>query len=187
MGDCLSPGMTILTCAWMEREWMEGMAPLDCMFFRGCRYMDDVLLFTSKAADWDRKKFIEDFQRSECYWYPLRLEETDASQFLENTIVQRKDDVAYRLKNLNETGCQVWRYHDYRSRMDYATKRATITAALKKANKLGSDDYQIRVAGICKCREFLALRYPAGILRHLCRQVAFSTGNFVWLDVAHAI
>ena len=71
--------------------------------------------------------------------------------------------------------------------MDYATKRATITSALKKANKMGSDTYQIKVAGICKCKEFLALRYPAGILRHLCRQVAFSTGNFVWFDVAHAI
>ena len=23
MGDPLSPGMTIMTCAWMEREWME--------------------------------------------------------------------------------------------------------------------------------------------------------------------
>ena len=71
--------------------------------------------------------------------------------------------------------------------MDYATKRATITSALKKANKMGSDAYQIKVAGICKCKEFLALRYPAGILRHLCHQVAFSTGNFAWFDVAHAI
>ena len=149
--------------------------------------MDDILLFTSTADDWDRTKFIADFQQSECYWQPLRLEETDATQFLENTIITRGDSVSYRMKNLNEEGCAVWRYHDYRSRIDYATKRATIFAALKKADRLGSDAYQIKVAGICKCKEFLALRYPAGILRYMCRQVALSTGNFVWFDVARAI
>ena len=149
--------------------------------------MDDILIFTSKADDWNRERFIEDFKKSECYWSPLRLEETDATQFLENTIEHSEDVVRYRLKNLNEKGCTVWRYHDYRSRIDYATKRATILSALKKADVMGSDAYQIKLAGIYKCKEFLALRYPAGILRHMCRQVAFATGHFVWFDVARAI
>ena len=53
MGGCLSPAMTILTTAWMEREWISGMHPLDQIFFKGTRYMDDVMLFVSKAPDWD--------------------------------------------------------------------------------------------------------------------------------------
>ena len=48
MGDPLSPGICILTCGWMESEWMESIPLNERQLFRGTRYIDDVLLFISK-------------------------------------------------------------------------------------------------------------------------------------------
>ena len=62
MGDPLSPAMTIFTCAWMEKEWMNSLQPIDRMFFRGARYMDDILLFISKAEDWN-SEFLKGFHK----------------------------------------------------------------------------------------------------------------------------
>ena len=47
MGDPLSPGICILTCGWMESEWMENISLNERQLFRGTRYMDDILLFVS--------------------------------------------------------------------------------------------------------------------------------------------
>ena len=44
MGDPLSPGMTIGTCAWMEKEWMNTITVQDQQRFRAKRFMDDILL-----------------------------------------------------------------------------------------------------------------------------------------------
>ena len=139
MGDPLSPGMTILTCSWMEKEWLAGMQPLDTMFFRGARYMDDILLFLNKSEDWDYEGFIKNFEESTCYWKPLNLEASDAGTFLESTIFKVGDDVSFRLKNQNEFGNNIWRYHDYRSRLDYTTKRAILISTLRKVDKMASD------------------------------------------------
>ena len=38
------------------------------------RFMDDVLLFYAKTPEWDYERFLEDFQKSEWYWPPLKLE-----------------------------------------------------------------------------------------------------------------
>jgi len=71
--------------------------------------------------------------------------------------------------------------------LDYATKRATILATLRKAHEMGSNPSQIFFSGVCKAREFLALGYPQGILQYLCRKVAYITKSYEWLDVAEAL
>jgi hypothetical protein len=193
MGGPLSPGMTILTCAWMEREWLaQSTAPLDRLFFRGARYMDDILLFSSLSEDWERERFLADFTRSECYWAPLKLEQVEANTFLETSLVFLEDTSigeapSYRLKNDNEHSTMVWRYHDYRSRLDYPTKRATLMGALRKVDKMASDSTQRRIGALAKCKEFLKLGYPPGTLRFMCRSLAYSTQHMEWLDVHHEL
>ena len=44
VGDPISPGMTIGTLAWMEKEWMKQLHPTDKQYFKGARYMDHVLI-----------------------------------------------------------------------------------------------------------------------------------------------
>ena len=87
--------------------------------------------------------------------------------------------MTFRLKNDNEKSVSIWRYHDYRSRLDYATKRAIIQAALKKVHNMASDDAQLFISAKAKCREFLSLGYPAGILRYMCAMMQHSTGHLI--------
>jgi hypothetical protein len=154
MGDPLSPGMTISTCAWMEREWMKQLAPIDKCFFKGARYMNDILLFTSKNKTWNSEMFLEDFTRSECYWKPLKLEPSQPGRFLETIFQKQDDNLTFRLKNDNEVERKVWRYHDYESRLDYTTKRATIKNALQKVHSMASDYDQLAISAMAKCKEF---------------------------------
>ena len=65
MGDALSPAMTIGTCAWMEKEWMDSLHLDVKKRFIAKRYMDDILLLYEKHG-WDSARFYADFQRSEC-------------------------------------------------------------------------------------------------------------------------
>ena len=78
MGDALSPAMTIGTCGWMEREWMNGLDVSTKGNFKAKRYMDDILLFFRKHG-WDRERFYGDFKKSECYMPPLKLWVTGGS------------------------------------------------------------------------------------------------------------
>ena len=176
MGDPLSPGMTILTCAWMEQEWLSGINPLDRIYFRGARYMDDILLFLSKSPKWNCDAFLKDFTRSECYWHPLKLIETNDGHFLETSFQKTGTHVSYRLKNVNETKVNVWRYHHYQSRLDYVSKRATILSTLRKTHKMSSDSAQNLLALEAKCREFLLLGYPKGIIKYMCSRLFLETG-----------
>ena len=48
MGDPHSPGMAIVTCAWMEKEWMSNLADKDKEFFQAKRFMDDILCIYAK-------------------------------------------------------------------------------------------------------------------------------------------
>ena len=50
MGDALSPAMTIGTCGWMEREWMNGLDVSTKGNFKAKRYMEDILLFLIEEA-----------------------------------------------------------------------------------------------------------------------------------------
>ena len=80
MGDALSPGMTIGTCRWMEREWMASLDLRAKDNFMAPRYMDDILLLF-RTEGWDVERFLADFTRSECYMPPLKLEEATAGTF----------------------------------------------------------------------------------------------------------
>ena len=180
MGDPLSPGMTIMTTAWMEREWLTGLRAIDRVFFMGARYMDDIMLFFSRTPSWDADEFIKDFTASECYWNPLKLEESTPGQFLETFFEKEDSEITYRLKNANEEKHNVWRYHHYQSRLDYATKRATVLSALRKAFTMSSDSEQALIGIKAKCAEFLRLGYPQGILKYMCLRLSKEMPDSAW-------
>ena len=95
--------------------------------------------------------------------------------------VKEGSHISYRLKNVNEESIKVWRYHHYRSRLAYATKRATMMAALRKAFDMGSDSEQKLIGIQAKCKEFINLEYPPGILKFMCERLYHETGHTVWL------
>ena len=90
MGDPISPGMTIGTLAWMENEWMEQIHPADKKYFKGARYMDDVLVFYADNPNWDAARFCTDFSESTCYHPPLKLVEGTDGTFLETRFTIEK-------------------------------------------------------------------------------------------------
>ena len=66
------------------------------------------------------------------------------------------------------------------SHIDDATKRATILSALKKVQRMASNDEQLMLSAKAKCDEFLRLGYTVGSLRHMCWIVYRDTGNELW-------
>lgn len=114
MGDPLSPGMTIATCAWMEKEWMQQLDARDKQRFVAKRFMDDILMIYAENDEWDYEKFEEDFRRSECYQEPLKLEEGTGGTFLE-TMRLTSATPEQNLGNTRHRGGFVWtttRYAD---------------------------------------------------------------------------
>ena len=69
-----------------------------------------------------------------------------------------------RLKNANEDTCSlaVWRYHHYRSRVDYATKRATVFSTLRKVDRMASDPEQLTISAMAKCKAKNFFHPPGG-------------------------
>ena len=66
MGDPCSPGLTILTCAWMEMEWMRHLSPEVKNRFAMGRYMDDLALLYRESTAWDHSRFVKDlFERED--------------------------------------------------------------------------------------------------------------------------
>ena len=130
MGDPMSPAMTIGTCGWMEREWMNTLTIRDKISFRAKRYMDDILLFYTKHPSWNHEKFLADFLKSECYWKPLKLESAANNTFLETNFSANQWELSFRLKNPNEETRKVWRYHGYRSRIPYSIQRQILLCTL---------------------------------------------------------
>ena len=99
MGGPLSPGMTIITCAWMENLYLETLTSETKEKFTAARFMDDILMLYAKSDNWDYKRFTTDFEKSECYWPTLELEAGDENTFLESTFSIRNNNITYRLKN----------------------------------------------------------------------------------------
>ena len=64
MGDPLSPGMTIGSCAWMEQEWLKTIDASDRKYFRAKQSMDDIAIVYADTPQWDFERFIEDFTHS---------------------------------------------------------------------------------------------------------------------------
>ena len=65
MGDPLSPGMTVITCAWMEHKWLKTKDTRDKTCFAARRFMDDILMRYAKPRWWDHERFLHDFTRSD--------------------------------------------------------------------------------------------------------------------------
>ena len=182
MGDAISPGMTVGTCAWMEQEWLRGLGTVDKQFFEAVRYMDDILMVYADAAEWDSDRFLADLQASECYWPPLRLEAASGDTFLETRFEVTPNGFKYRLKNTNEgtTKPMVWRYQHFDSYGAYQQKRSTLMASLRKVDKMASDGEQLLRSGSAKLQEFTRLRYPAGIRKFMCEVMYRDTGKIEW-------
>ena len=163
MGDALSPGMTIGTCGWMEREWMRGIDDATKRHFMARRYMDDVLLLMRKYG-WDKLRFYDEFKKSECYMPPLRLEEAADGTFLETSFDVSHGVMRYRLKNVNAGGKKaVWRYHSFDSYTTTEQKRSTMLATLKKVDFMASDDVERFYSAVDKLREFENLASSSGL------------------------
>ena len=184
MGDNLSPGMTIGTCSWMENEWYNGLHATTKENIHAARYMDDIIIMTHD--NWDKKRFLKDFEKSECYWQPLKLEETNDGLFLETNFQKIGNDVEYRLKNKNEVDTAVWRYHHYHSAMSIKLKRSCLMATLRKVHKMASNNEQLKLSGLAKLREFEKLGYPAGIRRYMCAIMARDNSNVTWRYIRSA-
>ena len=183
MGDPLSPGMTIGTCAWMENEWLKTMTEKDKEHFRARRYMDDILMVLVRSPSWDTDRFMQDFETSHCYWPPLKLEDGTEDTFLETRFVIENNQATYRLKNDNETEYRIWRYHDFDSYGGYTEKRANLFNCLRKVASYASNDAQLLFSGAAKLKEFEHLHYPAGIRRFACTILARDTCNSTWLKL----
>ena len=54
-------------------------------------------------------------------------------------------------------------------------------AALRKAFDMGSDSEQKLIGIQAKCKEFINLEYPPGILKFMCVRLYHETGHTVWL------
>ena len=184
MGDALSPGMTIGTCGWMEREWMASLDDATKRNFMARRYMDDILLLMRKGG-WDSQRFYEDFRRSECYARPLNLEEASDGTFLETFFTVEHDRIEYRLKNANEGDVKkVWRYQSWESYSPSEQKRRTLVATLKKVAAMASSEKEMMNSAMAKLREFADLGYPASVRKDACCRVASSGGGAIWIVVA---
>ena len=157
--------------------------------FRARRYMDDILLICAKNATWDSTRFLADFERSECYFPPLELEDGADGTFLETTFEWKGDRFRYWIKNENRAGEEpkVWRYKDFRSHAPFAQKRALITMMMKKVAKMASDEQALRESALQKLAEFRRLRYPIGLLRGVCSFLGATTGNGAWIRIRNAI
>ena len=186
MGDPISPGMTIGACGWMEDEFMQSIADTDKRWFRAKRFMDDILLVYAESAAWDATEFVADMRRSECYQEPLRLEKGTDGTFLETRfkIDTTCNKFKYKLKNDNEDGViRVWRYHHFHSCAPFMQRRATLTACLRKVQRMASDADMLRISALAKIAEFRRLRYPVGLLRKACAYLGATTGVRAWFDV----
>ena len=190
MGDPLSPGMTIGTCAWMEQHWLQAIGAEDKHYFRAKRFMDDIAMVYAETPRWDSQKFIEDFKQSQCYQEPLKLEAGKEDTFLETRVWISNNEIRHKLKNDNEGGqTKVWRYKHFDDGSPFMEKRATVTACLKKVQQMASDGQAdvFATAALDKIAEFRRLRYPLSVLTKCCTFLGVSTGVRQWYRVRDAL
>ena len=175
--------MTILTTRWMEQEWLKTVPKETDSFFKAARYMDDIIIGLSSSDQWDKDKFLSDF-KANCYWDPLKLEAPPHQDaFLETSFHISNGIVETRLKNDNEFGTNIWRYHHFESQMSYTIKRATVMATLRKVDLHASSPSQLFISARSKISEFLRKGYPAGILRYMCSILAKETKKSMWYRI----
>ena len=186
MGD--PPGATVITCAWMENEWLQTVETRDKTCFAARRFMDDILMLYAKPRWWDHERFLRDFTRSECYWPPLELEDARQTTFLETTFeLAESGELSYWLKNDNTRERKIWRYQHWRSHAPFAQKKALVIACLRKVHKMASDRRRRYTSALDKLREFIALDYPLSLLRSSCNLLGYTTGDSTWVGVRNTI
>ena len=188
MGDPISPGMTIGTCAWMEKQWLEELHYSVKRRFKMKRFMDDILIAYARSEKWDHEKFLRDFEKSTVYQEPLKLENGREGTFLETTFECDANGCNFWLKNDNGTrtkrgGMQLWRYQHFHSYSPLRQKTATLMACLKKVHAMASDAKVLHLSALDKIAEFKTLGYPTHILRKACANLGNNTGNVTWFQV----
>jgi len=102
MGDPISPGMTIITCAWLEHKWLSRLSKEDRESLRVARYMDDTLMLVNSTPDGAHTRIMKDFE-TKCY-APLKLLEASQDTFLETRFELKNNRLKYWLKNDHEGG-----------------------------------------------------------------------------------
>ena len=181
--------MTIGTCAWMERHWMEELDDDTRKRFRMCRFMDDIFMLLAMDGKWDSERFLQDFEQSTCYHPPLKLEEGAKGIFLETAFRLYNDGTCeHWLKNDNGTrlptgGSRLWRYQHFHSFSPLRQKQATMMACLRKVHAMSNDNSVRYLSALDKIAEFHQLGYPTHTLTRACGQLAWTTGCRTWLDV----
>ena len=152
-------------------------------YFRAKRYMDDILIIRATNQYFDDNRFLHDFQRSDCYWPPLKLEDGQDGIFLETEIQIQNNQIRHKLKNNNAQGFNVWRYADIRSNNRHLYKKATLINSLQKVNYMASDDNMLIGSAIDKLKEFMFLGYPRGMLYDMCTRMAVTTRSVAWFMI----
>ena len=187
MGDPISPGMTIGACAWMEQQWQMTIADTDKLNYTAARYMDDILMIYAKAPRWDHERFLQDFDKSECYHPPLKLEDAKDDTFLETTFELKNNQFRFWLKNDNTRTTKIWRYQHFASASAFTQKRATLVACMRKVQSMASDKRALVESATIKLQEFAKLRYPTSVLRGACTFLAATTGTYEWIQVRQKV
>ena len=174
----------------MEDEWLHTIAAEDRKYFSVKRFMDDILLVYAKTTAWDGEQFEADFAESQCYQEPLKLEAGKEGTFLETRYWVADGQIKHRLKNDNEGGganSNVWRYQHFYSNSSFLQKRATLTACLKKVQRMASDRASLHASALDKIAEFRGLCYPYSVLHKACTYLAASSGEGTWISVRDAL
>merc|ERR1712045_1063397 len=140
--------MCIGACAYMEQKWLHTLSTQTRALFRSVRFMDDILLIHLK----NQQPPID-----ECYT-PLVLEDGDKDTFLETKFARTNNNLTFRLKNKNEIPGTIWRYQHYNSYGNHKQRIATMHSALRKVNKMASDDEQLKISALTKLKEFKSLQ-----------------------------
>ena len=149
--------------------------------------MDDILCVYAKNSNWAHETFVKDFSESEVYVKPLRLEDGKEATFLETRFDIKAQKIDFWLKNDNEVERKIWRYNHFHSHCSFIQKRATLTACLKKTQKMASNKHVFISSACNKISEFQQLGYPKSILSGACTFLAATTGNGAWMSVKRYI
>ena len=183
MGDPTSPGITIITCAWMEAKFIKQIPEQEKQNIRARRYMDDLLVLVARNNTKQQDEILEQLDDG-CY-ADLKLVPGKENTFLENTIKVNDDNsLEWWLKDDNkEQPNKIWRYTLVDSQAPYKQKVATIKATLKKAYKMGSNDSLRFMAIRRKLVEFRLLGFTASSLKQICKRLAIETDTKMWFDL----
>ena len=126
---------------------------------------------------------MEDFQRSDCYWAPLKLEDGKEDVFLETQIQIQGCTIRHKLKNENADGPKIWRYAHVKSATQFKYKYATLIASLQKVQAMASDDSMLVGSAIDKLKEFILQGYSFNTISRACVHMAVVSRKQAWFMV----